>query len=62
MDKQKCNIKLNILILGDSSCGKTSIINRYLNYSFNPDESVTPGLIFHKKELIIDKYKIDPDM
>ena len=48
-----CDIKLKIMVLGDSMVGKTSIINRYVNGGFGERYLCTIGIDF--KEKIITK-------
>jgi len=43
-----------ILIIGDSSVGKTSIISRYTNGTFKEEYLATVGLDYYSKEEIID--------
>ena len=46
--------KCQLLIIGDSTVGKTSILNRYTNGEFNPHYLATIGLDFFKKDEVID--------
>ena len=50
--------KCQLLIIGDAIVGKTSILSRFENNSFNPNYLATVGLDFFKKEVIIDNKKI----
>ena len=45
----------NIITLGDSGCGKTSIINRYAKYQFEDNMASTFGINFVYKKLIVKK-------
>ena len=47
-----------ILIIGDSSVGKTSIIRRYTNGTFNEDYLATVGLDYYSKEEMINNKTI----
>ena len=51
--KEKEEIKtLKIILLGENGVGKTSIINRYINNEFNPDnQNETLGSSFFTKEV-----------
>ena len=40
------DLEFKIITLGDSGVGKTSIINRFINDSFNNDEKLTLGIKF----------------
>ena len=52
MDKKKEEVKtFNILPLGDSDVGKTSIINRYVKNQFDNNTSSTIGINFACKEI-----------
>ena len=51
------NIK--ILVLGDRYIGKTSLINRFINNKFYPDEYDIIGLDFKIKELNIENKLIN---
>ena len=46
--------KCQLLIIGDSTVGKTSILNRYTNGEFNHHYLATIGLDFFKKDEVID--------
>jgi len=46
--------KCQLLIIGDSTVGKTSILSRYTNGEFNPHYLATVGLDFFKKDEIFD--------
>ena len=49
----------HILIIGDSSVGKTSLITRYTNGTFKEEYLATIGLDFYSKEEIIDNKTIN---
>ena len=52
MDKTKEEVKtFNIITLGDSGVGKTSIINRYVKNKFDDNISSTLGMNFAYKEI-----------
>ena len=44
---------VKLLMLGDSSVGKTSLVNRYYTGQFNPDTMSTIGLDFRIKTIQI---------
>ena len=46
--------KCQLLIIGDSTVGKTSILSRYTSGQFNPHYLATVGLDFFKKDEIFD--------
>jgi len=48
-----------IVLIGDSSVGKTSIINRLVNQTFNYDEQTTVGGLFCNYREEVDKTKIE---
>ena len=51
---QKECYKLKIIIVGDSSVGKTNIINRYVNGEFSRDYMITIGMDFLTCNLELD--------
>ena len=51
MDDDK---KVQLLIIGDSTVGKTSILSRYTNGDFNPHYLATVGLDFFKKDEVFN--------
>ena len=56
MDKEEVKT-FNIITLGDSGVGKTSIIHRYVNNIFDENISTTIGMHFYFKEIIFKKKK-----
>ena len=46
--------KVQFLIIGDSTVGKTSILSRYTNGDFNPHYLATVGLDFFKKDEVFN--------
>jgi len=48
------NTLLKVIILGDSSVGKTSLMNMYVNRKFNNQYKATIGADFLTKELTVD--------
>ena len=46
--------KIQLLIIGDSTVGKTSILNRYTKGEFNPNYLATLGIDFFKKDEILN--------
>ena len=46
--------KVQLLIIGDSTVGKTSILSRYTNNDFNPHYLATVGLDFFKKDEVFN--------
>eukprot|EP00697_Spironema_sp_BW2_P002570 gnl/Spiro4/13406_TR7148_c0_g1_i1.p2 gnl/Spiro4/13406_TR7148_c0_g1~~gnl/Spiro4/13406_TR7148_c0_g1_i1.p2 ORF type:complete len:223 (+),score=41.66 gnl/Spiro4/13406_TR7148_c0_g1_i1:80-748(+) len=47
-------VLLKVIILGDSSVGKTSLMNQYVNKKFNQQYKATIGADFLTKEIFID--------
>lgn len=45
---------LKVIILGDSSVGKTSLMNQYVNKRFSNQYKATIGADFLTKEVVID--------
>lgn len=52
------DVKIKLLVIGDQSVGKTSIMNRFIENEFNTSTLSTIGIDFRIKYLIIDKIKI----
>ena len=51
-------INLQILLLGDSSVGKTSLLMRYINNEFKESMISTIGMDIHKKEIKISNKEV----
>ena len=49
-------LSAKVVILGESAVGKTSIINRYINNSFNPECMTTPGASYASKTMYYEEY------
>lgn len=47
-------VLLKVIILGDSSVGKTSLMNQYVNRKFSNQYKATIGADFLTKEVTID--------
>lgn len=45
---------LKVIILGDSSVGKTSLMNQYVNKRFSNQYKATIGADFLTKEVVVD--------
>lgn len=48
------NVCLKVVILGDSSVGKTSLMNQYVTKKFSNDYQATMGADFLMKEIVIN--------
>ena len=46
--------RFNILLLGDSNVGKTSLIKRFIKNEFDSNDSSTVGLEFENKKVKIN--------
>ena len=51
-------INLQILLLGDSSVGKTSLLMRYINNEFKESMMSTIGMDIHKKQIKISNKEV----
>lgn len=51
-------ITINILLLGDSNVGKTSLMIRFTDNKFEEDSSATIGVEFKNKVIQIDNKNI----
>jgi len=47
-------LKYKIVVLGESSVGKTSIINKFINGKFNEDCQPTIGIDFYSKSFNVE--------
>lgn len=47
-------ILLKVIILGDTSVGKTSLMNQYVNKRFSNQYKATIGADFLTKEVVVD--------
>lgn len=45
---------INLIIIGEMSVGKTSIVNQYVYKKFNTDEMASQGVDFSKKSFSSD--------
>nr|ABD65437.1 Rab18 [Suberites domuncula] len=48
-------VSLKLLIIGDSGAGKSSLLLRFTNDTFDPDVSATIGVDFKVKTLVLDE-------
>lgn len=46
---------LNVILLGDSDVGKTSLMNQYVKKQFYDYTSPTIGINFETKEIVVDE-------
>lgn len=49
-------INCKVVMLGEAAVGKTSIINRYINNSFNPDNMSTSGASYASKTMHFEQH------
>ena len=52
--KEKYDVLLKLIIIGDSSVGKSCILNNYLRHAFNGNSKHTVGVEFGQKYLKIN--------
>ena len=60
MDKEEIGIK--VTLIGESSVGKTSIINRYTKNAFTQEMESTLGANYSQKKITLHKQKIRMDL
>ena len=58
MEEEKPELKLKILIIGDTAVGKTSILLKYVDNFFPETHMATIGVEYKVKTITTDKYKI----
>ena len=56
--EQEAQIVLKLLLLGDSSVGKTSILNKYISNKFDESSISTVGVDYMDKIIDYNKFKI----
>lgn len=52
------NVNLKVLIIGDSGIGKSSLLLRFVNDTFDPDQSATIGVDFKVKTIVLNQKKV----
>ena len=50
-------ISCKVVMLGESGVGKTCIINRYINGTFNPESMTTSGASYASKTMYFESYE-----
>jgi Ras-related protein Rab-7A len=53
------SVQLKVIILGDSSVGKTSLMNQYVNRRFTGQYKATVGADFLKKSMYVDNRHVE---
>ena len=54
----ECDYSLKLLLLGDSSVGKSNFILRLIKDKFSPSHVSSSGMELNTTEILLDKYKI----
>ena len=58
MEEDGYDILFKIILVGDTSVGKTNIISKYIKNLFQEDFSATIGVEFSHKQFLVDNHKI----
>ena len=58
MEEDGYDILFKIILVGDTSVGKTNIINKYTKNEFHEDFNATIGVEFSHKQFTVDNHKI----
>ena len=58
MEDDGYDVLFKIILVGDTSVGKTNIINKYIKNEFKEDFYATIGVEFSHKQFIVDNHKI----
>ena len=58
MEDDGYDILFKIILVGDTSVGKTNIINKYIKNEFREDFYATIGVEFSHKQFTVDNHKI----
>ena len=53
MDDDNYEVMFKVVLVGDSSVGKTNIMSKYLKNEFHEDSKATVGVEFGSKQLIV---------
>ena len=57
MSNTNTALNCKVVILGESGVGKTCIINRYINNTFNPDSMTTSGASYASKTMYFEQFQ-----
>ncbi|GAB5366057.1 hypothetical protein AAMO2058_001111500 [Amorphochlora amoebiformis] len=49
---------MKVIVIGNAKCGKTSVINRFVNGSFDPEYRSTIGCDYHSRDLVRGENRI----
>ena len=52
------DIMFKVCLFGDGGVGKTTLVNRYLTGVFKSNSTITIGVDFHVKKLVVDDKKV----
>jgi small GTP-binding protein len=52
------DVMFKVCLFGDGGVGKTTLVNRYLTGVFKTNSTMTIGVDFHLKKLIVDEKKV----
>ena len=58
MDKEKYDLLFKLILIGDSSVGKSNILSKYLKNEFDENSKATVGVEFGTKNILINGKKI----
>ena len=58
MEDDGYDVLFKIILVGDTSVGKTNIINKYIKNEFKEDFYATIGVEFSHKQFMVDNHKI----
>ena len=58
MEEDGYDILFKIILVGDTSVGKTNIINKYIKNEFHEDFNATIGVEFSHKKFVVENRKI----
>ena len=58
MDDSKFDVIIKIVLLGESSVGKTNLLLRYSDDKFTPGQKATIGIDFISKDVMLNNYLV----
>ena len=58
MDEENYEMMFKVVLVGDSSVGKTNIMSKYLKNEFHEDSKATVGVEFGSKQFSVEGHQI----
>ena len=58
MDDDNYEVMFKVVLVGDSSVGKTNIMSKYLKNEFHEDSKATVGVEFGSKQYTVEGHQV----